>query len=224
MADSAAFSAARRDFSALALAPGRRGAVGLFLRHLARGERVARRLAAQQAAIAPGRHEARLLRAQARQEATHALLFDTFAALLGAAPIALDPCPYTAFEARALAAIRRDDFAESIVATQIVLEALGDALLARLDAGLERQRAGFARLRATIRRQEAAHHAFGDALIAGLVDTGALDIATVRTIAEPYLALGGRMITSAEPALVHFELSAAVIDDEMRARLPAWAQ
>jgi hypothetical protein len=224
MADSSALGAARRDFTALALAPERRGALGLFLRHLARGERVARRLAAQQAAIAPGRHETRFLRAQARQEATHALLFDTFAALLGAAPIAFDPCPYAAFEARTLAALRRHDFAESVVATQIVLEALGDALLARLDAGLERQRAGFARLRATIRRQEATHRAFGDALIAGLVDTGALDSATARTIAEPYLVLAGRMITSGEPALVHFKLSAEVIDDEMRARLPAWAK
>jgi hypothetical protein len=216
--------AARGDFARLALAPERRAALALFLRHLARGERVAQSLAGRQAAIAPTRHERRFLRAQARQEAMHALLFDTAASWLGARALALDPCPYAAFEARASAAVERGDLVESLIATQIVLEALGEVLLERLDRGLARHGAGFQRLRRVLLRQEAAHHAFGRRIVerarAGLVPASS----ALPALALPYLDFVDAMIASGRPALAHFGLTPAQIGAEARARLPSWLE
>ena len=47
---------------------------------------------------------------------------------------------------------------EAVIATQVVLEALGEALLARLDAGLARHGAGLQRLRRLLRQQQSRHH------------------------------------------------------------------
>ena len=213
--------AARRDFAGLSLAADRRQALGLFLRHLARGERIAQRVAARQIALAPDRHAARFHRAQARHEALHARLFDTFALWLSAPPLVFEACPYDRYEQRLLAAVARRDYAETIVGTQLVLEALGEALLERLDNGLERHRAGFVRLRRMFRAQEAAHHAFGETRGAAIMAGGA-DQRSLQAVAATYLALAGDLIAAGAPALAHFGIAPGDIAADMRARLPAW--
>ena len=213
--------AARRDFAALSLAADRRQALGLFLRHLARGERIAQRIAARQIALSPDRHAARFHRAQARHEALHARLFDTFATWLSAPPLVLERCPYDRYEQRLLAAADRRDYVETIVGTQLVLEALGEASLERLDNGLERHRAGFLRLRRMLRAQEAAHHAFGEARMAAIIAGGA-DVRALRATALAYLALAGDVIAAGALANAHFGNVPEFIASDMRARLPAW--
>lgn len=99
-----ALTAARADFAALKLTPERREALGLFLCLFARGERTAHAAARCQAAHAIERRDRRFLRAQTRQGAFHALLFDAFASWLGAPTPVLAADRYAEFEARVAAA------------------------------------------------------------------------------------------------------------------------
>lgn len=217
-----ALALTRRAVTSLALDNDRRLALGLFLRHLARGERVAQRSADWQMSLARDPRAIRFFRAQARQEAMHARLFDTFATWLDAPRLALTQCPYDTWEARIDLAAGAGNYLETIVATQVVLEALGEALLARLDAGLDRAGAGFKRLRRLLRAQEAAHHAFGTRTIAAALAAEEIDEAALRAWSLPYLALAQAMITAGAPALTHFALTAETIVVEFRVHLPSW--
>ena len=110
---------AQHDFVALSLGRERQRALGLFLRHLALGERVAQRITLRQVALAPDRPAVRVHRAQARHETLHARLFDLFAAGLSAPPLVVERGPYDVFEERVAAALARGDYLETIAATQI---------------------------------------------------------------------------------------------------------
>src|SRR5712691_8943519 len=105
----------------------------------------------------------RFLAGQARQEALHAAVFQGAIAWL--APRHLSACPLLpALERyRALIedAIRRGRFLETVLAEQVILEGLGEAILGRIEAGLVKRKAGFSRLRRILLHQEEAHHDFG---------------------------------------------------------------
>lgn len=206
-----------------ALVPAHRHALGLFLRHLAQGERVAQQASARQAAIAPTPRIARFLRSQARQERTHAMLFDSFARALGAAPLALRECPYRAYSARVGAAADRGDFLETVVGTQIVLEALGEILLARLDHGIARRGDALRRLRRRILAQEATHHAFGVAIVAAALEPGSATRDAVRGHAHRYSAFAARLIDAGAPALGYFGVTATALRAELAGRLGHWS-
>jgi hypothetical protein len=209
----------KHALSTLELPATRRAAMGLFLRHLALGERVAQHSAARQARLAPTARAARFFRAQARHEALHARVFDFAAASLGTVVPALAPCPYCAYDAQLAGAALRGDYADTVVGTQLVLEALGEILLERLDAGLERHGTGLHRLRRLLRAQEAAHHAFGVAEIAALAAATPGGMAALRTRIPPYRALAQAMIEAASPVLHVFELAPADIGHELDACL-----
>lgn len=207
------------SLNALDLPGTRRQALGLFLRHLALGERVAQRSATRQALFAPDVRAARFLRSQARHEALHARIFDAAAACLGVGAPEFGDCPYAAFDLHLEAAAQRGDYADTVVGTQLVLEALGDALLQRLDAGLSRHRVGLVRLRRLLRQQEASHHAFGVTELARLATTLPGGAAALHARIAPYRELAGRMIDAGAPALNAFDLTAADIGTDLDLRL-----
>jgi hypothetical protein len=202
----------------------RRRALGQFLRHLALGERVAGAAADLQCALTTNRHAQRFFRTQARQEAMHRRVFDAAAVALGAPALHLASDPYERFHALIAHAAAREHLLETVVATQVVLEALGEALLARLEAGLVRHRATFPDLRRRILGQEIAHHAFGMQWVAREVAACRADVASLRAVAAPYLAQSDAMIVAGAEAIAHFALTPAQIGADFRARLPSWAQ
>jgi hypothetical protein len=211
--------ALRHELAALALADERRRALGMFLRHLERGERIAQRIAGRQVALAPDTRAARFFRSQARQEGLHARVFDTAARWLHAAPGELPRDPYDAYEQHLQRAADRGDYAETVVGTQIVLEALGEVLLARLEGGLARHGAGFGMLRRMMLAQEAAHHAFGQAAVASMLGAGTLTVPVIDAHTAGYRRLAQPMIAAAAPVLRHFVLSVDDIAGDLDARL-----
>lgn len=212
-----------RATAAFDLAAPRRVALGVFLRHLAAGERVARDAARRQASLAPDRRESRFLAAQSRQEAMHARLFDGFAAALGAPRLALDPCPYAAYGASVGALLDAGHRDEALVATQVVLEALGEVMLARLDAGLARHGDRLRALRRRILMQEASHHRFGADALGARAAGRAIDPAW-RDCARRHLVLARAIVESGRPALAHFGLDGTTLMAEVGERLPDWAR
>jgi len=218
VAEGTAAAALHHELGALALADERRRALGLFLRHLARGERIAERIAGRQVALAPDARAARFFRSQARQERLHARVFDMAAGWLHAGcDVPRDP--YDAYEQRLQRQAERGDYAETVVGTQIVLEALGEVLLARLECGLARSGAGFRTLRRMMLAQEATHHAFGRAAIASMLEAGALATPLIDTHVATYRRLAQPMIAAAAPVLRHFALTADDIANDLDTRL-----
>ncbi len=216
------WSEAPADESLPPLPDAHRRALGLFLRHLAMGERVAQHIAVRQAQLAPDARSARFLRSQARQERTHALAFDGFARALGTPPLELPDCPYRAYAASLHAAVDRGDFLDTVLGTQIVLEALGEMLLLRLDRSIARRGDALQRTRRRILAQEAAHHAFGEAIVAAALAAGAASRIDTRAGVQRYRRLATRLLDAGTPALVYFGVAAGDLGVELDQRLALW--
>jgi hypothetical protein len=191
-----------------------------FLRH---GEEMAHECARRQARLAP--HESRrFLYSQARQEAMHAVVFQSAIAWL--APRHLGDVPFLPAleEYRGLLdeALERQDWHESILAEQVILEGLGEAILIRIEDGLARRRAPFGRLRRILLRQEEAHHQFGRRVMEQAIASGRLDREALRSRAELYLGLTDAMVLSLSEIFDSIHEDAAAWASDVRKLLPSW--
>ena len=217
--DGIAAAALNDELGALVLSDERRRALGLFLLHLACGERIAERIAGRQAALAPDARAARFFRSQARQERLHARVFHAAGGFLHAAPCDVPRDPYDAYEQRLQHAADRGNYPETVIGTQIVLEALGEVLLARLERGLARSGAGFRVLRRMMLAQESTHHAFGRTAVVSMLEAGTLAARVIDAHIAAYRRLARPMIAAAAPVLRHFALTADDIGSDLDARL-----
>lgn len=176
--------------------PDERASIARLLRFLQQGEVLARDCAKAQAALAPDESSRRFLLGQSRQEATHAVIFRGAVAWL--APRRLGVCPLLPAleEYRDLFgdAVARRDFCETILAEQVILEGLGEAILSRIEAGLKKRQAPFGRLRRTLLLQEEAHHAFGRRTLKAAVAAGQASREALGRKGMEYRALTRRMV------------------------------
>jgi hypothetical protein len=190
-----------------------------FLRH---GEEMAYDCARRQARLAPS--QSRFLNGQARQEAMHAVVFQGAIAWL--APRHLGDIPFLAAldQYRRLLdeAVERGDFYETILAEQVILEGLGEAILMRIENGLARRQAPFGRLRRILLRQEEAHHQFGRRLLEEAIDSGKLDRAGVCNRARLYLGLTDAMVVALSDLFDSIQEDASAWASDVRNVLPNW--
>ncbi len=208
--------------------PHERMPIARLLGFLEQGERVANQCAEAQARLAgemglPGT-VARFLHAQARQEALHARLFQ--GAILWLAPRQLRPSPLLTplreYERLLQAAIERRDLSETLMAEQIILEGLGEAILGRIEAGLVNRRAPLGRLRQTLLRQEEAHHAFGERMLARIVSQGQTSRDALRSRAPEYLGLSEAMVGTLADVFSDIDEDAAAWAADARSYCPQW--
>lgn len=164
-----------------------------FLEH---GERLAHTCAKTQATLTVNQSHGRFFLTQARQEAIHAIVFQGAVAwlaprYLGSTPDlpALEDYRKLLFEALA-----RKDLIEAVLAEQVILEGLGQAILTRIEAGLLKREAPYTRLRRILLSQEEAHHGFGRRLLERAMTDGQTDVVTLRRTAQDYLELTERMV------------------------------
>jgi len=214
---------ASRHVSTLHLGSGETAAIARLFGFLLLGERLAQELAAQQASLAPVPKWRHFLQQQARQEGLHATVFE--GAVRWCAPRSRHAPPglpsLQRYRQLAQAAIARGDLAESVIALQVVFEAVGDVVLAAIDAGIARRGGGFVRLRRVLRHQEQAHHAFGMHLLNVLVsdDTHRQGL---RAPARDYLELVDTMFTELDGLFQHFDEDPAAYLAAFRCKLPGW--
>src|SRR5262245_64320873 len=90
-------------------------------------------------------------------------------------------------------ALARKDLIETVLAEQVILEGLGEAILTRIEAGLVKRAAPYSRLRRIMLYQEEAHHGFGRRLERAMAD-GHTDTVSLRRIAQNYLELTEQMV------------------------------
>jgi hypothetical protein len=184
--------------------PAERQPIAYLLQFLEHGERLAHDCAAEQARMIGNAKAARFLEGQARQEAMHAKLFQ--GAIRWLAPRQREPCPVLVplerYRILLEEAIRRGDVIESLLAEQVILEGLGEAILSRIEFGLEKRGAPFRFLRRLLLHQEQAHHNFGRRMVECAVLAGETSYPVLRAQAVPYLALTHQML---EPLMEQFQ-------------------
>ena len=192
-----------------------------FLEH---GERLANECAKAQAALAPDSGSRRFLLSQARQEATHALVFQ--GVIVWLAPKHLGDAPFLPAleEYRKLLddALARQDMLETFLAEQVILEGLGEAILSRIEEGLVKRAAPFGRLRRILLRQEGAHHGFGRRMLERAIAEGRIDAETLRRRAQDYLALTDQMVLTLSDLFESIAEDPTAWAHDVRKFLPEW--
>ncbi|MBM4133605.1 MAG: hypothetical protein FJ245_07540 [Nitrospira sp.] len=204
--------------------PDERVPIARLLQFLEHGELLARDCAAWQAELAPDPGTKAFLLSQSRQEATHALVFHGAIAWLSPKHLGTGPLlpSLEEYRRRLEAAVARRDWAETLLAEQIILEGLGEAILKRVELGLAKRGAPFGRLRRILIHQEEAHYAFGcralkRAIAAGETDTGAL-----RARAHEYVALVESMVATLHDLFVSIDEDPTAWTADAKRYLPAW--
>ena len=204
--------------------PDERVPLARLLQFLEHGERLAHDCAHAQAALAPDAGARCFLAGQARQEALHAAVFQ--GAVLWLAPRHLGVCPVLPplerYRALVEEAIGERRFAETLLAGQIILEGLGEAILKRLEAGLVKRRAGFGRLRRILLHQEEAHHAFGRRALERTIEAGQASPEALRECAQKYLAVADEMVLALGDLFASIDEDADAYMKDARSSLPSW--
>lgn len=204
--------------------PDERTPIARLLTFLERGERLAHECAGRQALLASDSGSRRFLVGQARQEAGHALVFQGAIAWL--APKHLGDAPFLppleTYRKMLDNALDRQDLLETLLAEQVILEGLGEAILTRIEEGLAKRAAPFGRLRRILLRQEEAHHGFGRRLLERAMAEGRVDAATLRLRAQEYLLLTERMVLTLGDLFESIAEDPAAWANDAGTFLPEW--
>ena len=176
--------------------PDERQPIARLLAFLEYGERLAHGCASAQAALVGDARRRRFLLNQARQEAMHAWVLRGAIAWLAPRHLGANPLLPALERYRALLAdaLARRDLAETLLAEQIILEGLGEAILSRIEAGLLKREAPFGRLRRVLLHQEEAHHEFGCRQLERMIESGEASQELLRAQAPEYLGLTREMV------------------------------
>lgn len=187
------------------------------------GERLAGDMAAQQVRLAPAPKLGRFLQTQARQETFHAVVFQGVIHWLAPRGVRTPHHPsMERYRGLMESALARGDLAESLLALQVLLEAMGDVVLEAIDAGIERRGLGFKRLRRMLRQQEQTHHAFGVHQLTSLVSADATQQARLQRQAQNYLEIIDAMFAELRASFLDFGENPSDYRRAFQQRLPAW--
>jgi hypothetical protein len=119
-------------------------------------------------------------------------------------------------------ALRRRDFAETLMGEQIILEGLGEAILARIEEGLAKRNAPFGNLRRTLLHQEEAHHEFGRRMLDRAIADGTTAPEHLRVRAQEYLALTDGMVSMLGDLFESIDEDPQLYMERAKGYLPAW--
>lgn len=204
--------------------PDERVPIARLLTFLEYGEHLAHDCARAQVALAPEKGMQRFLLSQARQELAHAWVFQGAIAWLAPKHLGDSPFLPALEQYRVLIedALQRRDFPETLMAEQIILEGLGEAILARIEEGLAKRDAPFGQLRRILLHQEEAHHDFGRRMLDRAFASGATSPEYLQGCAQEYLALTDRMLTTLGDLFESIDEDPQLYMERAKSYLPAW--
>ena len=204
--------------------PDERAPIARLLTFLEHGERMAHECAKMQVGMVsdPGAHH--FLQSQARQEAAHALVFKGAVAWLAPKPLGESLCLPAMEEYRKLLHDRFacNDLLDTILAEQVILEGLGEAILTHIERGLEKRAAPLGRMRRILLRQEEAHHGFGRRWLERAIARSETDVPALQRRAQQYLNLSDAMILDLGDLFDSINEDPAQWAADVRTFLPEW--
>lgn len=204
--------------------PDQKAPVARLLQFLRDGEYLASDCAKAQSNLAPDPLMRRFLLNQARQESYHAFVFQGNIAWLSPRHVGACPLlpPMERYRTLIEDAIRRGDFAETLMAEQIILEGLGQAILERIEEGLAKRNAPFERMRRMLLQQEEAHHGFGCRTLERMFAAGVTAPEALRDRGQEYLALTHGMVATLADLFTSIEEDATAWAADVGRYVPEW--
>lgn len=197
-----------------------------LLSFLALGEEIAHHCAKEQAKQSDNRSIQRFLNSQARQEKYHQIIFMRGELLLTPKGSPCDPAKQSLIEYKRILdeAIKRQDFAETLLGQQVILEGLGEVVLENIDLGMSNRNFGYKKIRHLILNQEHAHHDFGIRKL-NQVQQGDPDV-QIRLSArvQDYMQLIEKMLEGLHNLFAHFNYDSNDYFNQVQAKLPAWVE
>jgi hypothetical protein len=195
-----------------------------LLQFMVLGEQLAHDCAKAQATLVREPGLQRFLAGQAKQEGRHALVFQwaiRWLAPRGPQSLVISH-QMNQYRRLLMTALTRGDVAESLLAEQIILEGLGQAILQRLETGLLKRDAPFRKLRQILLQQEEAHHDFGLRTLKRMLDNGHTSIDHLRELAPAYLELGKALLFSAQDSFYFIREDPHEYWKDFQRGLPVW--
>lgn len=161
---------------------------------------------------------------QARQETAHATLFTVAIRLLSPKGVGMNRTPEALIEYRRVLddSLERHDHAGVILGMQVILEALGELLLQRIDFGMRTRNVGFERIRRIVLAQEQAHHDFGRWQLKRLAEDSVDQHPHLCELAVGHLALVDQMLEENAAMFEVFDEDPARYRAAIRREIPAW--
>ncbi|HNP60483.1 MAG TPA: hypothetical protein PKM72_06555 [Nitrospirales bacterium] len=204
--------------------PGEHVHLAQLLQFMVLGEQLAHDCAKVQATLVREPGMQRFLIGQAKQEGRHALVFQW--AIRWLAPRGphslLISHQMNQYRRLLTSALTRGDVAESLLAEQIILEGLGQAILQKLETGLVKRDAPFRKFRRILLQQEEAHHGFGLRTLNRMLDDGQTSIDYLRERAPAYLDLGKALLFSAQESFHFIREDPREYWNDFQQGLPMW--
>ena len=206
------------------LAPDENTKVARLFSFLMLGEQVAHDCARAQTKIVTDSAMRRFLRAQVRQEAFHTKVFEC--GVLWLVPRGIRRCPalapMNAYRRRLEETLGDGNFAETLLAQQVLLEGLGDVVFNRINQGMTDRGLGFTRLRRIILRQEHTHHTFGVRCLEKLIAMDDTLVERLRAAFPEYLILIEAMLDTLQGLFEFFDEEPGHYMSELQGELPDW--
>ncbi len=195
-----------------------------LLTFMVMGEQLAHDCARAQCTLTPEQSMQTFLAGQARQEAYHAIVFQGAIRWLAprSYPTSCVSIHLNHYRQLLEAAIARQDIAETLIAEQIILEGLGEAILKKLEAGLVKRGAPFQRLRRILIHQEEAHRQFGLRALSKMVDRGEESYESLSQRTHTYLPLAKTLLFSTQEAFYAIDENPQEYWDQFSDNLPSW--
>ena len=169
---------------------------------LSQGERLAHRCAAQQSRLMAARGNmsyAKFFKRQSRQEYFHAHVFDSTVLWLGNSKVNTQ-CKHLDLYAQYVKnSLDNDAIAESVLATQVILESIGKLVLEGIDVRMERQCYGLKKIRSLILAQEAEHHEFGQSQLLSLMQDTNISLSKMQQLSQQYQELANKIFDELAP-------------------------
>lgn len=204
--------------------PDQKAPTARLLQFLRDGEYLASDCAKAQSTLVPDPGMRRFLLNQSRQESYHAFVFQGAIAWL--APRHLGACPLLPpmerYRTLIEEAVVRGDLAETLMAEQIILEGLGQAILERIEEGLAIRNAPFGRIRRMLLQQEEAHHGFGCRTLERMFANGVTSPEALRDRGQEYLALTHDMVATLGDLFTSIEEDATAWAADVGRYVPEW--
>lgn len=194
-----------------------------LLQFMVLGEQLAHDCAKAQATLVREPGLQRFLAGQAKQEGQHALVFQLASRWLAPrGPQFQISHQMNQYRRLIMTALTRGDVAESLLAEQIILEGLGQAILQRLETGLLKRGAPFRKLRQRLLQQEEAHHGFGLRTLQRMLNDGHTSTDHLRELAPEYLELGKALLFSVQDSFYCIREDPHEYWEDFQRGLPVW--
>ena len=204
--------------------PDQRAPIARLLQFLRDGEYLASDCARAQARARAGPGHAPVSPKPGPARVLSSIVFQANIAWL--APRHLGTCPLLPpmerYRALIEDAIRRGDFAETLMAEQIILEGLGEAILVRIEEGLAKRNAPFEGLRRMLLQQEEAHHGFGCRTLERMFAAGVTSPEVLWDRGQDYLALTHAMVATLADLFTSIEEDATAWAADVGRYVPKW--